>query len=628
MDSIKEMRRFRYLLYFVTVLTVLTVILPVVNVGMLTYNQAKKIVKPVIGGQVTIDADGDVLDNQLNLNGEWLCYEGIYLYNDAEITEKIKEGNGRLATLPETDLTTSQGQRTYQLFLEIHAEQSLVDGMALAIEFTNESVNVFLNGVELESFRPMKSWIGGESTYNMYVFGSAYDRTSQFQEILISVNEDPAGTDLYRREVSLGTMGEIIEQTKTSDVLQMFLVGLMLLSITMGLIYIVMRPSYSVLTFVNLFDAALMMYLYYSVSRVPGVVSSYSLGEFQDAFMRGQSLMLLLFAGALGNILGQVIYDPERESCRWFNAPVNGIWFAMAFYFVLNPEHYNDRVLCFTLLLLGANFMGLAIKIWNCYNSERWNGYMAFHTVKTIYVGFIIAWDVATLNTYPRNETVIVLGYVIYFIIHFFVRAYEYIMPFKEIEKHNEGLELAVYERTQQLMEANEILREMNVKDGLTKAHNRLYFEELLEERLEEYKQEDKTEGLYLCIFDLDNFKTINDTYGHSAGDDQLIELVKVVASIVPQEVKVSRIGGEEFTLLFDGYYEDIVVKNVEAIRMALEELSVKEGRTTGSFGLTKYRTEDTRKTFFVNADKCLYHAKANGKNCISHDFEGEVTKL
>lgn len=627
MGSIKGQKRFKCLLYIITMLTLLTVILPVIQVGNYTHSGAKKLVEEVVGGKVIIDAEGEILEHQLNLNGEWLCHEGVYLYDESEIKSKIKAGAGQLSVLPEVDLQTSKGQRTYQLFLEIHAEQDLMDALALSIEFTNDSVNVFLNRVELESFRPMKSWIGGESTYNVYVFGDAYDKTSQFQEILISVNENPEGTDLYRREVSLGTLAEIIEQTKTSDVLQMFLVGLMILSIIMGLIYLVVMPRYSVLTFMNLFDTALMLYIYYSTSRIPGVVSSYSLGEFQDSFMRGQALMLMFFAGALGNILGQVIYDPERETCTWFNAPVNALWFGMAFYFAVCPEQYNDICLYGTLLLLGVNFIGLVNKIWNCYRSAKWNGYMAFHLVKTVFVAGIIVWDVSTLNTYPRNETAIVLGYVIYFTIHLVIRAYEYMIPFKEIERHNEGLELAVQERTEQLMAANEILREINVKDGLTKAHNRLYFEELLEEAIENYNGEPREDGLYLCVFDLDDFKVINDTYGHNVGDEQLIELVELVKTIIPEDVKVSRIGGEEFTLLFDGYYEDVVLENVREIRKRLEKMSTVEGRTSGSFGVTKYSHKDTRKEFFIKADKCLYHAKASGKNCISHDFRGEIIR-
>lgn len=624
----KEERRFKYLLYIIIFLTIVTMILPVVSVGVTTYDQAKSHVEKVVGGKVIVDADGEVLEHQIDLNGDWLCYEGVYLNNTSEISGKIKGEEGCLEKLPESNLNDATGQKTYQLFLDIRAEQTLIDDLAISMEFTNENVKVFLNEVELESYRPMKSWLGGGSAYNMYLFSDAYDYTSQYQEVLISVNKNPESTDLYRRVVSLGTTRRIMEQSETTDVLQMFMVGLMILSIALGMIYLVMVPSYSVLTFINLFDASLMIYIYYNFSRIPGVISSYTLGEFQDSFIRGQSLMLLFFAGALGNILGQVIFDPHREANRMFNAPVNAVWFIMAFVFVLFPEQYGNKMLLGTLVLLCFNYIGLLQKIWLCYKSERWNAYLMFHMFKTFFIGSIITYDVMTLNTYPRNEAVVVLGYVIFFIMHFFVRAYEYMIPFKEVEKHNEGLELAVQERTQQLMEANEILREVNIKDGLTKAYNRLHFEEELDEILERYKNESNTEGLYLCIFDLDNFKRINDTFGHSVGDEQLIELVKLCVKLLPKDVKVSRIGGEEFTLLFDGYYEDSVLKNVESVRIGLEKVSSANGRTTGSFGLAKYKAGDTRKTFFVNADRCLYHSKENGKNCISHDFEKDIVKL
>lgn len=627
MEDLKKVeRRFKYLLYFITILTVLTIILPGMQVGSVVYNHAKKHTVEAVDGKMGLVLEGDELLNQYYLNGEWECYEGVYINTEDEIIDKIIESEGVVSQLPVEDLKDASGQRTYKLQLDIDTSEEILYELALSIEFTNESVKIYLNGNELESYRPIKSWMGGSASYNMYVFEDAYDAEAEYQEILVSINEDPNTTDLYRREIGIGTAGTIIEQVHTQDVLEMFLVGFMLLSIIMGLIYLVMMPSYSVLTFMNLFDAALMLYIYYNICRVPGVISSNLMGEFQDHFLRGQALMMLFIAGALGNILGQVIYDPEKEYSKWFGAPVNAVWFIFAFYYGVFPSKYGDTALYACVLLLLANFIGLGWRIWKCYKSERWNWYLAFHVCKTAFVGVIILIDVLTLNTYPRNETFIVLSYMLYFVIHFFIRAYEYIIPFKQIEKHNEDLERAVEDRTLQLVEANEVLKQINISDSLTKANNRAYFEELLEDVVEKYENDNSAHDLYLCIFDLDNFKVINDTYGHSEGDEQLKELVKVVKELIPSELKISRIGGEEFALIFDGYYEDTVINMVTQIRRKLEVLAEREVRTTGSFGIAKYRMGDMKKNFFINADKCLYHAKANSKNCITHDFEKELT--
>lgn len=601
-------QRFKKLVYFVAALMVLTLVVPCINVGYLVYEQGKIEKLQVIEGNLALDIEAESFDDLVILNGEWHCYEGVYLENEMQIAEKITEQNPSLSTFPIASLSEATGQKTYKMNLELSGNTNTIETLDIAIKSTNESVKIYFNGKQLESVRPIKSWIGGEGAINIYSIEKAYDSENTVQEILISVNEHPENTDLYRREIQLGTNNKIMEQYQRANVLQIFLVGLMLLSITMGLVYLIIMPSYSVLTFMNLFDAALMLYLYYALSKVPMIISSYYGGEFQDGFLRGQALMMLFIAGALGNILGQVIYDPDKQCHPQFSAPLNGAWFAMAFYFCIHPEKYNTVMLNITLVLLGLNFVGLIEKMWKCYQSPRWNKYIMFHTIKTTFVGVIIMYDVLTLNTYPRNDTLILMCYVIFFEIHFFIRAYEYTIPFKQIEKHNEDLEKAVKVRTEQLTIANQELKDMNIKDSLTKAYNRLYFEELLLDTLAKYRSQEKEDGLYLCIFDMDNFKNINDSYGHSAGDDQLIELVAVVNELTPEPVRVSRIGGEEFTLLFDDYSEAKVLSIIEKIRLQLEELSEKEGRTTGSFGITKYKVGDTRKTFFIKADKCYVH--------------------
>lgn len=483
-DYEKVEQRFKKLLYIITVLTVITVILPGIQIVAKTYRAVETEQVTVNDGKVVVELAGENVANQLRLNGEWICYEGVYLNSEDEISEKLEVINSELATLPEANLKDASGKKTYQLYLSIDAMKELIQDLALVIDFTDESVKVYLNGAELDSYRPISSWIGGDASYNMYLFEGYYDYEKEYQEVLISINEMDGATDLYRREIGLGTAGEIIELAQSQDVLQMFLVGLMLLSIVMGLIYLIMMPKYSVLTFMNLFDAALMLYIYYNTSKIPGTIITGMFGGFEDEFLRGQALLMLFIAGALGNILGQVIYDPERKYTKIFGALINGLWFGLALVFGMFPALFNDIALAITLVLLTLNFIGLIEKMYKCYKSENWNGYMAFHSVKTIFVGVIIMLDVVTLNTYPRNDLVIVLGYMLYFVIHFFIRAYEYIIPFKQIEKHNEDLERAVEERTQQLVKANEILMDINITDGLTKANNRLYFERVLLETI------------------------------------------------------------------------------------------------------------------------------------------------
>ena len=169
---------------------------------------------------------------------------------------------------------------------------------------------------------------------------------------------------------------------------------------------------------------------------------------------------------------------------------------------------------------------------------------------------------------------------------------------------------------------ANELLYRSSVTDDLTQIYSRGYFEARLELEINKIDQY-MTGSLCLAMIDLDDFKKINDTYGHLAGDDAL----KLVAKILKDEVRdidiVARYGGEEFTLILQEIEKHHAVVVLERIRKALESLSIplpnsKTLNITASFGLTKYPTDaNDKRTLICNADKAMYQAKRNNKNQV-----------
>lgn len=619
---------FRKCMYLIVITVIGLLLLPTTIVTLKTYSNYERTVVNIKDGNINIGSLSQISSKPVNLNGEWHVYEGVYIEQANLIQEKIADVSMTTKILPETDLDASSGTRTYQLKIDAEFLPGDEQGVALAIQQVNQDIRVYFNGKKLVPYTPIHSWMGSESLITLYKIQDAYDYNLDYQDILISVNSDQDRTDLYRREITISTVEKFLEQTYSLDVIQGFFIGLMILGIIMGIVYIVIMPTYSVLTFMNLFDTTMMLSILYSASTFPKVVLVDFLSlSYGDAFIRGQVLMFLFISGFLGNVLSQVIYDKELQAPACFWKPINIAWCSMAVFFGIQPRLFNVYMIWFTIALLFVTFIGMLLRMRICYKSPHWNNYYAFHVYKTLFLGMIIAYDICTLNTYPRNNAFIVINYSIFFLMHFFIRAYEYSLPIVEIEKHNENLEVVVAERTEQLSKANEVLREMNIKDSLTKCYNRLYFEELLISEIAEVIKGDLQEDLHLCIFDLDNFKRINDTFGHSVGDDQLTEAIQVLLYELPSEVVISRIGGEEFTLLFKGLNNMMVVSIVEHARHLLEKLSEKEGRTTGSFGVTKLALTDTKKDFFIKADQCLYHAKENGKNCVSYNFYGEVKK-
>ncbi|WP_273229174.1 GGDEF domain-containing protein [Kosmotoga pacifica] len=156
----------------------------------------------------------------------------------------------------------------------------------------------------------------------------------------------------------------------------------------------------------------------------------------------------------------------------------------------------------------------------------------------------------------------------------------------------------------------------MAIRDELTGLYTRWYFEERFKE---EFARTQRTLEKFSLIFcDLDDFKKINDKYGHKAGD----EVLKNVASIFLQNARttdvVCRFGGEEFVFLLPFTSREGAMALAERLRKALES-SPFDISVTGSFGVATYPSEgiESREELFRKADDLCYRAKSDGKNLV-----------
>ncbi|WP_373072734.1 diguanylate cyclase [Sulfurimonas sp.] len=160
-------------------------------------------------------------------------------------------------------------------------------------------------------------------------------------------------------------------------------------------------------------------------------------------------------------------------------------------------------------------------------------------------------------------------------------------------------------------------LMERVVHDKLTGAYNRDYFDSRKELWLQELSY--KKVQLGIIILDIDNFKSINDTYGHNVGDVVLKQIVSIIELVTRQEDTLIRWGGEEFLLVSYVSSLDDLYNIAENIRKKIEnELFEKVGLITCSFGVTLYKSnEDVVKDTIERADQALYEAKQAGKNRV-----------
>lgn len=158
--------------------------------------------------------------------------------------------------------------------------------------------------------------------------------------------------------------------------------------------------------------------------------------------------------------------------------------------------------------------------------------------------------------------------------------------------------------------------------DSLTGIFNRGAF--FLEAEKEWDKQARSSKPLSFAVLDIDNFKTINDQFGHPAGDDVLVNITRCCVDSLRSFDLFGRIGGEEFALLFSETELEDIIAVLERLRLAVENTNVEyEGKLitcTISIGLyTVIPPNETLSEMYKNADRALYQAKNSGRNktCI-----------
>jgi two-component system, cell cycle response regulator len=169
--------------------------------------------------------------------------------------------------------------------------------------------------------------------------------------------------------------------------------------------------------------------------------------------------------------------------------------------------------------------------------------------------------------------------------------------------------------------EIQEQMFESALRDGLTKAYNKRFFETRLEEEVAYAIRQDSR--LALLYFDLDHFKPINDEHGHLAGDYVLAELSALVTETSRREDVFARIGGEEFAILSRGLTRQQAMDFGERIRRAIHEHAFEyEGvhiPVTSSVGVACIPDAgaDSATTLVAAADAALYRAKTSGRNRV-----------
>lgn len=183
----------------------------------------------------------------------------------------------------------------------------------------------------------------------------------------------------------------------------------------------------------------------------------------------------------------------------------------------------------------------------------------------------------------------------------------------------------------QELLVKNILMDKLAKTDALTELYNHITFHEYLDKLIEHH--ESTRMPLQLALIDIDDFKSVNDQFGHRAGDSVLKQVAELVRSQAGMNDFVARYGGEELAVIFTDKSADKSLQILETMRQNIEQAAYSElgsRKITVSIGFADYDQEG-KERFFIRTDRALYTAKSQGKNQIvlaGDGMEGEKSRF
>ena len=201
-------------------------------------------------------------------------------------------------------------------------------------------------------------------------------------------------------------------------------------------------------------------------------------------------------------------------------------------------------------------------------------------------------------------------------------------------EDDNQDLKVIGYVKNIDARKRSELeILKQSQRDGLTSLYNKVFTQSLIEN----YLLSEGSSGKHAAIMlDVDNFKHINDTFGHIQGDTALLQVAEKLQGLFRSTDIVGRIGGDEFFILLKNYVSsDKLAEKLTAVCDLFKDIFLDEGkgyRISGSIGVSLYPEDGKSYTeLYEKADHALYYTKEHGKNCYSiynHNFSDKIHKL
>jgi len=196
----------------------------------------------------------------------------------------------------------------------------------------------------------------------------------------------------------------------------------------------------------------------------------------------------------------------------------------------------------------------------------------------------------------------------------------EEVVQRQKIEQELLKANLQLQEQLKEITHLKDQLHELAIRDDLTGLYNRRYLSETLKTDLSRAQR--RGDSVCAILLDIDHFKSINDTYGHSAGDQVLMDISEIICSSIRQEDTACRYGGEEFLIITSGLGTEKALDRAEKIRVLVNETVTEYNgdriQVTISAGVASFPEHASGSDDLLNkADLALYQAKRMGRNRV-----------
>ena len=289
--------------------------------------------------------------------------------------------------------------------------------------------------------------------------------------------------------------------------------------------------------------------------------------------------------------------------------------------------------------LFGLWCAGAGLPVWVTFaffsaplmNAVFYRNLMGALQTTLFFVAGVLIWDLAgRLQFAPTTDALTtglcIVGLLVYMMI-LTSAAYQRSINLRETRRklrHSEqALHNANADLQAQLVENQTLqtqLKEQANRDPLTGLYNRRYLDSTMAREIAHCKREGHP--LWLMLIDIDHFKNINDTYGHQAGDEVLKNLAHLLHDQARADDIVCRFGGEEFLLLLPNMPQAVALVRAEQWRQAFADTVIDAAglriQATLSIGMADYPLHGlTQEDLIGNADRALYRAKSQGRNCV-----------